>query len=60
MTSAARGREMGLGWVEAGPLVRSSYRSEEQLALHANAQVTRRGAVPAAGGGTPDGTLAHG
>jgi lipoic acid synthetase len=30
---ARKGRELGLRWVEAGPLVRSSYRSETQLAL---------------------------
>ena len=29
------GLEMGFGWVEAGPLVRSSYRADEQATLTA-------------------------
>jgi lipoyl synthase len=29
---AARGRELGLAWVEAGPMVRSSYHAREQAA----------------------------
>lgn len=29
---AARGRELGIAWVEAGPLVRSSYHAREQVA----------------------------
>jgi len=41
---AARGRGIGLAWVEAGPLVRSSYRSESQLALRRGA-----GAAPTHG-----------
>ena len=36
---ARRGRELGLRWVEAGPLVRSSYHAREQAAGHDGAAV---------------------
>ncbi|MDO9171711.1 MAG: lipoyl synthase, partial [bacterium] len=31
---ARAGRDLGLGWVEAGPLVRSSYHAREQAEGH--------------------------
>ncbi len=38
---AAAGRELGLDWVEAGPLVRSSYHAREQSASHAGGPASR-------------------
>jgi lipoic acid synthetase len=35
---AAAGRDLGLGWVESGPLVRSSYHAREQAEAGAGGQ----------------------